>query len=312
MYRSLFIACIVILCVPQSSRAEDVPLGIWSWSQDSISTPEARTKLLDFCRDQGVSHIDQHVSIRKQENRRALQNPDHFAKLIASAAKRSITVSALRGDKSMFFANKHEGRLEELAVLMEFNRRLPKNASLFGVKYDVEPYLTEEWKSGGQSREKVMSDYLHCLVKMRKLLDDQSSSLDFSVDVPFWWDKQELEMEFNGQRKPFVYHIQDHVDSVSLMSYRRDANSVKKLAEGELNYSHGRPESVSRNSVSVGLNFNRASGVEEKTTFAGHPISLYRETLTSLQETLSDVPAVRFIMLHDYKHLAANLREAND
>ena len=311
MSRSLAIACIVIFCMPQPSHAKDVPLGIWSWSQDSISTPEARTKLLDFCRDQGVSHIDQHVSIRKQGDQQVLQNPDQLAELIVDAAKRNIAVSALRGDKSMFFANQHDKRLEELAILIKFNRQLPKNASLFGVKYDVEPYLTQEWKSGGQSREKVTSDYLHCLVKMRQLMDDQNSNLDFSVDVPFWWDKQELAMEFNGQRKPFVNHIQDHVDSVSLMSYRRDASGVKKLAEGELDYSHSRPKSVSRNSVSLGLNFNRASGVEEKTTFAGHPISVYQETLASLRETLSTVPAVRCIMLHDYKHLSAYLHQNN-
>ena len=82
MSRSLAIACIVIFCMPQPSHAKDVPLGIWSWSQDSISTPEARTKLLDFCRDQGVSHIDQHVSIRKQGDQQVLQNPDQLAELI--------------------------------------------------------------------------------------------------------------------------------------------------------------------------------------------------------------------------------------
>lgn len=303
--RILFLLVTLILTSDGSPLlGENVPLGVWSWSQEDLMTESARTRMLNFCRDQGITQIDQHVSIRPGSDGPSIQNASQLTSLIVQASKQGISVSGLRGDRKMFFADQHDERISELKALIQFNRNLPSGVSLEGIKYDVEPYLTDQWKEGGQRREQVMHDYLQCLTEMRRYLSLNNSKLQLSVDVPFWWDEDEHALQYDGVRKTFTQHIQDRTDSISIMSYRRSAKDVLRLAEQEFRYARNRPRSVA-----IGLSFNPELGEESVTTFHGHSVSLFRETLQDLKTALNGNSAARIIMLHDYKHLANYLSQ---
>lgn len=305
MMRCLISLVVFLLVVEvNTTHAKEVPLGIWSWNQDDLMTASARGELLEFCRSEGITHIDQHVSIRRSGEGHVLENANKLEKLVVEAGQRGISVSALRGDHKMFFAEQHDERIAKLKVLLQFNQTLPSGVSLQGIKYDVEPYLTVEWKEGGKRREQVMRDYIQCLIKIRRCLELHDSKLLFSADVPFWWDEEELSLSFDGVTSPFVQHIQDHTDSIAIMSYRRSAQDVLALVEQEFRYSGSRDRSVA-----VGLSFNSEVGEETVTTFAGHPVSTYRSTLAELRESLKDNTSARSIMLHDYKHLKRYLSQ---
>lgn len=292
---------LLLVCVGTVVNADDVPLGIWSWKQETIETKTARSELLKFCEVQGIGHVDQHVSVQRDGDTVQIRNANKLAKLIDEAMHKNVSISALRGDRKMFNAKNHRARLTEVSALVDFNESLPDGVSLRGIKYDVEPYLTEEWKSGGESRERVMRDYLDCLTKIRTLLKQRGSNLELSVDVPFWWDKPDLALTVDGVHKAFVHHVQDRVDAISIMSYRRSAEDVMRLSARELNYSRTIGQSKA---VGLGLNFRSASEAEKVTTFAEHPVSEFRSMLPALRKQLVGNEQVRCIMLHDYKALA--------
>ena len=201
----IFFSLLVMVCTVSASEP---PLGMWAWKQAHFDTAQARSEMLDFCEQEGISHIDQHVSIHGG----AIKNADAFKCLIAQAAQRGITVNALRGDKAMFLANNYERTLNAIETLVSFNRTLPEEAKLLGIKFDVEPYLTAQWKAGGEQRDRVMLEYLNCLTRARAYLKTHSPGLELAVDVPFWWDKDEYMVNFEGNIKHFVHHIQDCVD----------------------------------------------------------------------------------------------------
>ncbi len=262
--------------------------------------------MLDFCQREGILHIDQHVSIKKKGKTYFVQNAEALRKLIIDAGRQDISVNALRGEKEMFFEENHPRALEELAVIIRFHRELPAKTRLAGIKYDVEPYLSTAWRAGGQTRRKVMLDYLVFLKKAEGLLDKEASGLNLSVDVPFWWDKPDLSIMFNGQDKLFVHHIQDMVDWLGIMSYRRKASDVLRLVETELSYARQIGKS---GSVSPGLDTIEIKGKERWISFWGTPPETLRGTLAELRQELSGKPEVRLIMLHHYRSLVEYLEE---
>ena len=241
-------------------------LGMWAWSQSTFTTEPARKEMLGFCMREGIRHIDQHVSIRKHRESCRVQNAEALSELITEAAKRNISVNALRGERAMFFEANHNRALQQLSAIIAFDRRLPATAHLAGIKYDVEPYLTTQWKAGGPQRRKVIRDYLIFLRKAKKMLDKQAPCLELSVDVPFWWDNPEFAASFNGSEKLFVHHIQDLADWIAIMSYRRDSTEILRLVKTELAYAGqmNRP-----GCICPAVNTNEIKGAEHWTTFWG-------------------------------------------
>lgn len=300
---------LVVACQLSPLFAEEVTLGIWSWKQGSISTASARRELLDFCKEEGITHIDQHVSIQRTDDLMQVRNAGKLERLLREARDAGVTVSALVGDRKMFFAERHSDNLEKLSAIVEFNRRLPIGVSLLGIKYDVEPYLTEEWKAGGDQRERVIREYLDGLTQIRQWLTEQNSKLELAVDIPFWWDKPELEINYDQKRQALTHHIQDRVDLISIMSYRRSAVDVLRLSEQELAFARKQRR---ERSVTLGLSFNPEVGAEAVTTFAGHPQSVFRSTVAALREQLADEGSVRCVMLHDYRYLRRYLEQPAD
>ncbi|NKB23996.1 MAG: hypothetical protein GKR87_06395 [Kiritimatiellae bacterium] len=281
-------------------------LGMWSWFQSAFITDTARKDILDFCIREGISHIDQHISIKKRKKSYFIENAEELKKLIIDAGKRNISVNVLRGNKHMFFEPLHSKVLEQLATVIEFDQQLPKKVHLSGIKYDVEPYLTTQWKAGWEKRKKVIQDYLVLLQKAKELLDKDAPHLELSVDVPFWWDNPEFAILFNGQENLFTHHIQDLTDWIAIMSYRTTSREVLKLVKTELTYAKQTGRS---NSIAPGLETAEVHGEEYWTSFWETPPEKFRKTLEKLRQELSGNPAVRCIMIHHYKSLVNYLEQ---
>jgi len=305
MIHYLLIMLLVLqITVCKGEEKSQLGLGMWAWSQSTFTADAARKDMLDFCIREGVRHIDQHISIRKQQESYRIQNAEALSEFIADAAKRNISVNALRGEKDMFFEVNHNRAARQLQAIVEFDRQLPEKVHLAGVKYDVEPYLTIQWKAGGEQRRKVIRDYLVFLKKANELLDKQASHLELSVDVPFWWDKPEFVIPFNGSNKLLIHHIQDMTDWIAIMSYRRESTDVLTIVKAELTYAEQmhRPASLC-----PAVNTIEIKGKEHWTSFWGAPTEKFRKTLAELRQELTGNPAVRFIMLHHYESLVEYL-----
>ena len=291
----------------KSESPNHPPLGIWSWKQDSFTSKTARSELFKFCQAEGIVHIDQHISIRKESGIPTVQNSGSLRNLIVEAEENGISVNALRGERAMFFEENHDSTLAQLSAIITFNRSLPDGTSLAGVKFDVEPYLTKEWKSGGPDRLKVMNDYLSFLDKANQHLKQNAPDLDLAVDIPFWWDKPDYVFEYAGDTKKFTHHIQDRTSWIGIMSYRREADDVLRFSESELSY-----KEVKNQSVAVGLNAIKTGGSEAVTTFFGHPTGEFRTCLADLRKALKQRKSIRLIMLHDYRAFSGYLKNESE
>jgi hypothetical protein len=276
---------------------------MWVWKQIHLESEEARGELLDFCEREEITHIDQHVSIKKG----ILLNAESLRNFIIKAADRGITVNALRGDKAMFFASNHERTMSAVRTIVAFNETLPDGKELLGIKFDVEPYGSQEWKAGGDQRSQVMRDYLSYLNQVNAYLSMAAPGMELAVDVPFWWDKTEFQIVFDGQKKLFVEHVQDRVDWLGIMSYRRDPSVTAKLVTTELNYAS---KLGYLRSVAPSMETGNITGKEAYISFDGVSVQQFRSSLSSLRNTYANNPYVRCIMLHHYDSLRVYLEEA--
>ena len=296
----LTILLLLGFCLALEGR--EPPLGMWVWKQVHLESTEARGELLDFCEREEITHIDQHISIKNG----IVLNAESLRDFIVKAADRGITVNALRGDKAMFFASNHERTMAAVKTIVAFNETLPEGKKLLGIKFDVEPYGSQEWKAGGDQRSQVMRDYLNYLNQVNAYLSMAAPEMELAVDVPFWWDKSEFQIVFDGQKKLFVEHVQDRVDWLGIMSYRRDPTEIAKLVATELNYA-----SKFRyfRSVAPSMETGNITGKEAFISFGGVPVRQFRSSLSSLRNIYANNPYVRCIMLHHYDSLRVYLEE---
>jgi hypothetical protein len=130
--------------------------------------------------------------------------------------------------------------------------------------------------------------------------------MELSVDIPFWWDKPDLKIEFRGQTKLFSQHVQDLTDSVTLMSYRRDPEEVKRIVEDERAYAvkFGKQ-------VLPGLLHSKAHNpAEASLSFYGLPTSEYLRVRHELEGWASNQPGIGGVMHHHYGSLSNCLESA--
>jgi hypothetical protein len=222
--------------------------------------------------------------------------------LLARAAESNISVCALRGSQTMFFEKNYPRTLRELGAIVEFNNRLPAGSRLKGIKYDVEPQTLEEWRRGGAEREKIMRDYLGCLVKLREALaagTPERTRMELSVDIPFWWNREDLKIEFEGRTRLFSQQVQELTDSVTLMSYRRDPEAIKQLVESAKDYA----ARIGKRVCASLLHSQARNPAEAALSFYGLPTSEYVRARGELEKSALEQPGMGGVMHHHYGSL---------
>jgi hypothetical protein len=300
----IFYFLMAALAIPMSLHAEPTNgLGMWVWSNSAFSTQDARQKLVKFCVDHGIIHLDVHIKMSSKGKNPTLKDAEAFKDLILLAGQHKITTAALRGDPKMFFSGKHEQTLHELQAIIDFSKTLPVDALFKGIKYDVEPYLTKEWKEKGRTRETVMRDYLVFLRKARWVLHDQAPFFWHAVDIPFWWDNDEFILEFEGNRKRLNEHVQDLTDFIVIMSYRRCAKDVLASVDGERRYAKRIQKTIFPSLETVELK------QDPQLSFWDVPPEEFWKVVPQLLEAAKEDPAIGGVMLHCYRSLFEKFRK---
>ncbi len=277
-------------------------LGMWVWSSSSFSTQEARQQLVQFCASHRIKHLDVHVKMTRDSSPPVLKDAEAFRDLIVLAGQYNITVAALRGNPKMFFSENHEQTLNELRGIAAFSETLPRGTLFKGIKYDVEPYCTKEWKAGVMPLDPMLHDYLTLLRKARSVLDQEAPHLWLAVDTPFWWDKDRYVLEFEGKVKRFNEHVQDLTDFITIMSYRRYPQQVLDCVEGERRYAR-RIKKVIFPSLETGK-----LRQDPHVSFWGVPNEEFWRAVPELLEAAERDPAIGGIMIHSYRSLFEKLK----
>jgi hypothetical protein len=226
-----------------------------------------------------------------------LKDAEAFKDLILLAGQHKITTAALRGNPKMFFSENHERTLQELRAIVAFSETLPQDTLFKGIKYDVEPYCTKEWKAGGTPLYPMMHDYLTLLRKARSVLDKEAPHLLLAADTPFWWDKDKFALEFEGKRKRFNEHIQDLTDFITIMSYRRSSRKVLDCVEDERRYAQRIRKVIFPSLETVKLK------QDPHVSFWGVPNEEFWKVVPELLEAAERDPAIGGVMIHCYRSL---------
>ena len=308
--RVLGIVCMlfITLALPMPGlTAPTKALGMWVWSKSSFSTEEARQNLVLFCTDHHINHLDIHIEISSEGDKVFLPDAEALKDLIILAGRYNITTAALRGSPKMFFSENHDRTLRELQAIIAFHESLPTDSHFKGIKYDVEPYRTKAWKEKGSSLKTVILDYLTFLSRARSLLREEAPNLWLAVDMPFWWDKDEYVIEFEGAAKRLSEHVQDLTDFAVIMSYRRDVEQVLDCVKNERNYASRIEKVIFPALETVDLNQDQYISFWESTTRE------FWDVVPRLQEAAEKDPAMGGLMLHCYRSLSKKFnRSASD
>jgi hypothetical protein len=274
---------------------------MWVWSSKSFLTQEARQQLVQFCLKHRITHLDVHVKMNHNSIKPVLKDAEAFKDLIALAGQHNITIAALRGNPKMFFSENHERTLEELRAIVAFSETLPQDTLFKGIKYDVEPYCTKEWKAGKVPPYPMMHDYLALLRKARALLEEEASHLWLAADIPFWWDKDKFALEFGGKRRRFSEHVQDLTDFITIMSYRRVPQKILDCVENERIYA----KQISK-VIFPSLETGKLER-DQHVSFWGMPNEEFWRVVPVLLDAAKRDPAIGGLMIHCYRSLFERL-----
>jgi hypothetical protein len=293
---AFLITAILALPLPAGSEAKK-SLGMWVWANSSFVTDEARQQLVAFCAEHRITHLDVHADLVNKDGRVILKNAEALQDLIALAGQRNITTAVLRGSPKMFFSENHEQTLRELRALVAFSETLPRDTQFRGIKYDVEPYCTKEWKTGQRPLSTILHDYLALLRKARSILDEEAARLWLAVDMPFWWDKDKFVVEFEGKRKRINEHVQDLTDFATIMSYRRSSQKVLECVEEERRYAQRIGKVVFPSLETVKLK------QDSHVSFWEVPNEEFWKVVPELLKRIKQEPAIGGLMIHCYRSL---------
>jgi hypothetical protein len=270
---------------------------MWVWSKSAYSTREARQQLVDFCVKHRIRHLDVQMKMSRESDKPILQDAEALKDLILLAGQHDVSTAALRGHPKMFFSKNHERTVRELRAIIAFSETLPGEAQFKGIKYDVEPYCAKDWKAEGTSLEGAMREYLTFLLKARSVLRKEAPRLWLAADIPFWWDKDEFALEFEGKRKQYNEHVQDLTDFIVIMSYRRSAREILNSVEGERKYAKRICKLIYPSLETIKLE------QDPQICFWGLPSEELWKVVPQLMEAAEGDPTIGGVMIHCYRGL---------
>ena len=305
---------------PQAALPKPSPLiaGLWVWKPHFVSDLAEQDQMLAFCERQGFNRLlvqipwvkgtAQIVHPKPGDNPTAgtALNPkinfeEQFIRLVTEAAKRNIAVEALDGAPYMGDKVHWPETLATVDAILAFNDKLPADAKLAGIHWDIEPYVRPDWKQQA-TRDTIMLDYLQLLADTKKKLTAAGSKLTLSVDIPMWYDNKTAEGDncvviFNGQTKNLHEHVQDVTDYIGIMSYRQKAlgrNSTSEHVANEMAYAERIGKWVVPAFETIELKDT------PQITFFGKDAATFQGERQKLTDTLKDRPGYGGQFLHHY------------
>ncbi|MCM8794567.1 MAG: hypothetical protein NC819_02025 [Candidatus Omnitrophica bacterium] len=298
---------------PVQSAAERPVKGMWVWHFQTYSTAAERQRLLDFCREEGITLllVQVHYALDPVTGvPTGMRDPQAYGDLIEQAKRASITVEALEGDPKWPLPEWEKTWWPKFNVIMDWYNRQPPQRRFSGLHLDVEPYLLPDF----DTREKwnILWLYVDFMDRVRKELRRRGPELVFAADIPFWYDNfpkadeflNHNVIEFNGAEKPASHHIQDICDYIGIMSYRQHAtgpNSITRLCEEELAYA----EKIGKK-IFCGVEMSPDQD-PPSISFYGTSVELFREQTDLVYRTFGRRRGFGGLLIHYYNTYSAFL-----
>jgi hypothetical protein len=235
--------------------------------------------------------------------RPVLKFVDEMKSLLLEAAQHGVTIHALDGDPSWVYSDDNEIPSALIQGLGEFNSTQPLKERFAGVHFDIEPHVSARWRDEA-SRNQLCQNYVRLLKRLLPLAHE--NGLQFSVDIPFWFDTAEEvnRIEVDGEVSSMIDHVARNVDWFGIMAYRNFAtgeDGIIACSEGEINIAtrYGK-----KAMIAVETGTERIDKLD-KVTFANRtPDDLDRET-GIVHDKFNDSPGYGGLLIHSAEQYRA-------
>lgn len=269
----------------KAEQADGTYRGLWVWNVDIVAGTAARHEFFTFAQLKNVSSTYLYAYDLLPNSSSELGD------FVVRAEDIGVGVELLAGDPTWALTTTHPIALGFVQQAITFTQSITKGARPVGIHLDVEPYLLPEWNS---DRSSTITQYLDLLSDAHQELAASSTSLTFTVDMPFWYDI--ITATYQSVTKPLNQHVQDIVDRVVIMDYRDFAegnDGIIDHAQNEMDYA----QSIAKGVV-IGVETNDVE--PEKVTFFEEGETVMESELALVEQHYHTNSAFRGFAIHDY------------
>ena len=275
-----------IVCVPPTQSR-----GLWVWTSagDVVTDSTDRSAFFEFVQSKAITAIYLYCESLLRDNQPALT--DFIAEAIG---EHQLEVHLLMGEHS-WVVDPGYGDLPDLVQLATtFTLGLPPDRRPVALHLDVEPHRLNEWDSDQAS---TIARYLAMLEDVQDRLAASGSPLALVVDIPFWYDDDDLIFNYQGATKRLSEHVQDIADGIVLMDYRDFAVGP----DGIIAHAHNEIDYGGNIGKGVVIGVETSCGLEpEKITFCEEGEEAMERELNLTVDHYATAPGFQGIAIHDY------------
>ncbi len=206
--------------------------SIWFWcnmnSEDEsiyVTNANKTVEVLDKLKEESVINIYIPIDRRKTEQ---------YQNFVTEATKRGMYVYALEGDPAFVFEEEYSSCINGIIDnIVDYNNKVPKEARIRGVHYDVEAYgntgyadSSKNWING-QSEEAKNGNVRKLYMKFVKQSSEyaRKNGLKTEYDIPFTYNRFTYYDE-NGEEKNMAEDIVKYADKTTIMVYTTNQNYI--------------------------------------------------------------------------------------
>ena len=264
---------------------------MWVWDVQTAIQPQARAKLLQFCRTHKVDTL--YLSAYN------LKSPIDkvYREFNALAHREKLHVHALAGDPRWGLTRYHHVPMEWVESVRQFNSSCHPEECFDGIHTDIEVYLLT--KSWDERPGELLGGYLDLNAKIAGLLMQDLHPLVFGVDIPFWFDDDPTyRILWHDAIKMPSQHVLDTVDAVTVMAYRNFSegdDGTVRLVLLELNYA----DEVGKR-VIIGQE-TQEDLYPSYVTFGGTSCAQFHQELEKIRMVVGHRPSFGGFAVHHYE-----------
>ena len=198
--------------------------------------------------------------------------------VVTKARAAGIRVSALGGDA---------GWIDDPAAALAWQRSAVATGLFDGVHVDIEPWVRADW---GSRRDEVVAGYLDLLRQLAA-----ATTLPLEADIAFW-----LHAVPTADGTPLDAALMQHVDAVTVMSYRRTATGADSITDIGAHELATAAERGIPCRLAVETNDLRPDPDWRKQTFFAMTRTAMYDVLAAVDRASADDPAYAGISIEDY------------
>jgi len=255
---------LMLPAINANAAASSKTNATWIWNPWSLTTAAGQNKVINFLVKNNVTDV--YLQIDQEVERKIYQQFN------TKATNNKISVHALDGAPKWALDGGQNYADSLFQWVKNYQKSSSANQRFTGIHLDVEPYILKEWNT---NRADVVLAYQKLIKRSGQLSDNLN--LDFSVDIPFWFDEITFTNTY-GNSNLAKWAIKNS-DFATIMAYRNTAsgaNGINALVKTEIQYA---------NNAGKAINI----GVETGESSEGANISFYEKSKSYMNSELAKV-----------------------